>query len=78
MGPESWTPITDVGDVLNDHVAPKVWIPSPITQPNDLSGSPTRAFTTRLPAIEAARQLLLPGRRIYIHHHDDACWEAVT
>jgi hypothetical protein len=77
MAPDSWHPITDVGDVIIQHFGPKLWVPSPVVRPNDLRGSPTKPTTTRLGAIEAARFVLLPGRRIYIHHHDDANWEAV-
>jgi hypothetical protein len=78
MTPGSRNPITDVGDVIIQHFAPKVWVPSAIIRPNDLIGSPTKTITTRAGAIEAARALLLPGRRMYIRHHDDAEWEEVA
>jgi hypothetical protein len=77
MAVDSRAPVTIAGDVIVQHMAPKIWIPSSVTASNDLIGSPTRTITTRLEAIAAARELLRPGRRLYIHHHDDANWEAV-
>jgi len=77
MAPESRAPLTDIGDVIIQHFGPRLWVPSPVVRPNDLIGSPTKPTATRPGAIEAARSVVLPGRRIYIHHHDDANWEAV-
>ena len=78
MAPDSRAPVTDIGDVIIQHFGPKVWIPSPVLRPNDLVGSPTKPTSTRHSAIEAARSMVRPGRHIYIHHHDDANWEAVA
>lgn len=78
MGTESWRPSTDVGDVIIHHAAPKVWIPASVTASGDVVGKMDGGpRTTRDAALDAARSLLGPGRRIYIHHHDDAEWERV-
>ena len=70
-------PITDVGDVVIQHRAPRVWEPCAITRHADVEGRPMRTYGSRDDAVAAARELLLPGRRIYIRHHDDAIWEVV-
>jgi len=77
MGLEYQKPLTDIGDVVIHHLAPRVWVPCAITANGDVNGRPTTAVTSRVAAIAAAQSLLLPGRRIYIRHHDDAEWEAV-
>jgi hypothetical protein len=77
MAADSRAPFTVAGDVIIQHMAPRIWIPSPVAASNDLIGLRTKTIATRLGAIEAARALLLPGRRLYIHHHDDANWEAI-
>jgi hypothetical protein len=71
-------PITDVGDVVIHHVAPKHWVPCAITASGDVAGRPTTAVMTRVAALAAAQSLLLPGRRVYIRHHDDAEWEEIA
>lgn len=68
-------PITEIGDVIIHHVAPKVWMPSAVTKAGDLDGRAMTPHISRLGAMAAARELLLPGRRIYIRHQDDAEWE---
>jgi hypothetical protein len=73
-----WHPITDIGDVVIQGLSPKMWVPCAITQPGDLNGRPTTSVTSRAAALRAARALLLPGRRIYIRHHDDAEWEDIN
>ena len=70
-------PLTDIGDVVIHHRAPKVWVPCAITTPGDLDGRPTAVLTSRTAALAAAHSLLLSGRRMYIRHHDDAMWEEV-
>jgi hypothetical protein len=70
-------PITDIGDVVIHHLAPKLWVPCAITANGDVNGRPTTAVAARRAALAAAQSLLLPGRRIYIRHHDDAEWEEV-
>ena len=77
MGHFRRDPITDVGDVIIQHVAPKVWIPCAITANGDLKGRPTTAVPSRTAALAAAAALLLHGRKIYIRHHDDVEWELV-
>jgi len=77
MGQPDRPPITDVGDVVIHHLAPRVWVPCAITKNGDLGGRSTTAVSSRLAAVAAAQSLLLPGRRIYIRHHDDAEWEEV-
>ena len=78
MASEAWYPITDVGDVIIHHVAPKVWLPCAVRAQGDLEGSPTDPYTSRAGAMAVAQELLVPGRRIYVCHHDDAEWEAVS
>jgi hypothetical protein len=77
MGQLDRPPITDVGDVVIHHLAPRVWVPSAITRNGDINGRATTAVRSRLAALAAAQSLLLPGGRIYIRHHDDAEWEEV-
>ena len=77
MGPFDRQPITDVGDVVIHQFAPKVWVPCAITTSGDVNGRPTTTVMSRLAALAAAQSLLLPGRRVYIRHHDDAEWEEV-
>jgi hypothetical protein len=73
-----WRPRTEVGDVLIHHAAPKVWIPATVVQSGDLVGKTAVApKTTRDAALTVARELMQPGRRIYILHRDDAEWEQV-
>lgn len=70
-------PITEVGDVVIHHAAPRVWQPAAIERDGDLVGNRTPVQLTRAAALAAARSLLLPGHRIYIRHGDDAEWEEV-
>jgi hypothetical protein len=73
-----WRPRTAIGDVILQHVAPRVWIPTTIVQPGDLQGTvAVPPKTTRGAALSVAQTLVSPGRSIYIHHHDDAEWEQV-
>jgi hypothetical protein len=78
MTSQSWHPLTDVGDVIIHHVAPKVWLPCAVRSQGDLDGNPTEPYASRDRAMAVAQGLLLPGRRIYVRHHDDAEWEAVS
>ena len=78
MTTQTWYPITDVGDVIVHHVAPKVWLPCAVTTQGDLNGRPTTPCTSRARAMAVAQGLLVPGRKIYVRHHDDAEWEAVS
>ena len=71
-------PITDVGDVIIHHVAPKVWLPCAVTKHGDLDGMATKPHLSRIAAVAEAKNLLLPHRRIYIRHQDDAEWEEVN
>jgi hypothetical protein len=73
-----WHPITDIGDVVVQHLSPTMWVPCAITQHGDLNGRPTTSVTSRAAALRAARALLLPGRRIYIRHSGDDEWEDVN
>ena len=70
-------PMTDVGDVMIHHMAPRVWVPCPITKPGDIRGCAMRAYPTPTEAIVAARTFALPGCKVYIWHHDDRAWEFV-
>jgi hypothetical protein len=73
-----WHPITDIGDVVIQHLSPEMWVPCAITQPGDLKGRPTTSVSSRAAAVRAAGALSLPGRRIYIRHHNEAEWEEVN
>jgi hypothetical protein len=75
MTTDPWCPITEIGDVVIHHDAPKVWQPAAIVRNGDVVGHRTQAHMSRAAAMTAARRLLLPGRRIYIRHSDDAIWE---
>ena len=78
MSSEPWCPNTEIGDVIVHHAAPKVWVPASVTEHGDLAGAGTKVSkTSRDAAMAVARELLRPGGRIYIHHHDDAQWEQV-
>ena len=77
MDPFDRQPLTDIGDVVIHHFAPKVWVPCAITANGDLNGRRTTPVMSRLAALAAAQSLWLPGRRVYIRHHDDAAWEEV-
>lgn len=78
MSSESWRPNTEIGDVIVHHAAPKLWLPASVTDNGDLAGTKTKVSkTSRDAAVAVARELLRPGGRIYIHHHDDAYWEQV-
>ena len=77
MSPYTGSPMVEIGDVVIHHMAPRVWYLTPITKPADIDGHATHPYRTRPDAIEAARALLQHGRRIYIHHRDDALWEEV-
>jgi hypothetical protein len=73
-----WRPSTEIGDVIIHHAAPRVWLPATVFQSGDLAGKVAVApKTTRDAALTVARELLQPGRCIYIHHRDDAEWEQV-
>lgn len=75
MTDRRWCPITDIGDVVIHHTAPKTWQPAAIVRSGDIVGIRTAVHASRAAALNAARPLLLPGRRIYIRHYDDAEWE---
>jgi hypothetical protein len=78
LSSESWQPKTQIGDVIVHHAAPKFWIPASVSDTGDLDGTKTKVSkTSRDAAVAAARELLRPGGRIYIRHHDDAIWEEV-
>ena len=78
MSSQQWSPSTEIGDVIVHHAAPRVWFAATVTQPGDLVGATTRVSkASRDAALAVARELLRPGRRIYIHHQDDAEWEQV-
>jgi hypothetical protein len=73
-----WHPSTEVGDVIIHHAAPKVWKAATVTQLGDLVGTMTGTpQRSRDAALAAARDLVSPGCRIYIHHQDDGAWEPV-
>jgi hypothetical protein len=72
-------PPTAPGDVIIHHEAPRVYVVARVVHPGDLVGNhepiPNRS---REAAVTAGRKLLAAGRRIYIHHRDDAEWEQVS
>jgi hypothetical protein len=75
---QPWRPSTETGDVIIHHAAPKVWVAASVTQTGDLVGKMTDIpKTSRDGALVVAREMLQPGRQIYIHHRDDAEWEQV-
>ena len=73
-----WPPITEIGDVIIHHAAPKVWQPAAVVLSGDVVGTRTQVHFSRAGALAAAHRLLLPGRRIYVRHYDDAEWEEIT
>jgi hypothetical protein len=73
-----WCPRTEIGDVIIHHAAPKVWVAASVTQAGDLVGQQIgMPRMSRDSALVSARDLLQPGRQIYIYHRDDAEWEQV-
>ena len=79
MSTETWRPSTMAGDVVLHHAEPDVWIVASVRHSGDPVGRmrmlPKRS---RDDALAAARIVLAPGHRIYIHHHDAAEWECLS